>query len=232
MMPAPRLRAAAGVLMMPLRPLLGFLSLAALLLVAPAEAQVSSVGRGMLTLMVGEGSGPFGNLADSIVAGNNNAGSSSKSGAAWRVVGGYQFFEYLGAEAGIAQLTHMNTRAPYLGVDQIDANAVVQILEVDLVAHVPIAQMLRVDLSAGANVNSLQTSVSTEHGSAVPFGQNTAVDVRRYGFDAGADLELRVSDHTSLIAGVHLYPKVGSSLIVGSARGTAEILGAGVHFEF
>jgi hypothetical protein len=197
-----------------------------------AQAQVGTQGHAFLTLMAGQGSGPFGSLASDVVAGTSSSSPATKSGVGWRMVGGYQFADYLGAQAGLARIGQIRTRANYGNSEQVVAEATVNILEVSFVGRLPIAPHARIDVTAGGAETSFDTSLYVTNGGALPVTQNSAPNVRRFGFTAGIDLEWQLTEHTSVLIGDHIYPRVGSSAIVGSARGTAQILGAGVNFEF
>jgi hypothetical protein len=105
-------------------------------------------------------------------------------------------------------------------------------VEADVVAKIPFAPIARLDLTLGAVDTSLDTTLSTLYGSAIPLSQENPIDSRHVGITIGADVELRLSSNTSLIAGYHIYPDVGSTRLVGSANGTMSLLAVGVHFEF
>jgi len=207
---------------------------ALLLLVAalPATAQVSSQGRGQLTFMLGQGSAPVGGIATDVVDQTRGSPESTLKHLGFRIVGGYQFADYVSAEAGVTHLGPFRGRAPYLGTDQVLAETSLAAIEADLVGRLPFAPDFRLDFVLGAVAERLETQISTINGSALPFGQRTTVDAHHIGVTVGADLEWRLSDHTSLIAGYHAYPGVGSSRLVGSANGTLSLVAAGVHFEF
>lgn len=207
--------------------------LVACLVVPRAQAQVGTQGHAFLTLMAGQGGGPFGNLASDVAAGTSSSSPSKKNALGWRIVGGYQFADYLGAQAGLARIGRIRSRANYVPAgDQVVAEATVNILEVSFVGRLPIAPHARIDVTAGGAETSVDTALYVTNGGFLPATQNTAPNVRRFGFTAGIDLEWQLTEHTSLLIGDHIYPRVGSSAIVGSARGTAQILGAGVNFEF
>ncbi|MBS0394413.1 MAG: outer membrane beta-barrel protein [Proteobacteria bacterium] len=196
------------------------------------HAQVVSEGRGSLSLLVGEGSAPLGAVATDVVAGSRSGSEPTIHHAGYRITGGYQFATYVAFEAGIAHIGTFDRRAAYAAGDQLEAQTDFNAIETDLVAKWPFAQYARLDVQVGAAVTGLRTTLSTVSGSALPAGQQNPVNSKHLGAALGADLELRLSEHTSLLAGYHAYPLVGSSRLVGSASGTLSLLAAGVHFEF
>jgi len=210
--------------------------LGAQVFLAPAlHAQVVSQGRGVLTLMVGQGSGPVGNVA-SEVSQQTQLPQISQHSIGWRVAGGYNFADYFGTEAAVGRIGYIKNSAAYhpsAGVtDQVRAETALNVIEVNLVGRVPLAQRLRADLTLGVAETSLDTSLSTQYGYALPTGQANPVTVRRFGYDAGIDGEWMAGEHLSLIVGYHAYPNVGSASTVGSAHGSFGLFGAGVHIEF
>ena len=197
-----------------------------------AQAQVTSQGRGQLTFTVGQGSGPLAGIATDVVNGERSGSEGSLKHLGFRITGGYQFADYFSFEAGVTHSGTFSSQAPYLGTDQMQAQTSFNAVEGDLVGKVPFAPVARLDLTLGAVETSLNTSLSTLYGSAISLSQENPINVKHFGFTVGADVELRLSVNTSLIAGYHAYPGVGSSRLVGSASGTMSLLAAGVHFEF
>jgi hypothetical protein len=196
------------------------------------HAQVVSQGRGQLTFMVGQGSAPAGGTATDVVAQERVGPETDLKHLGFRVVGGYQFADYVSAEAGVTHLGPFRARAAYLGTDQLLAETALTAIEANLVGKIPVAPVARVDLTLGIVAERLETQLSTVYGSTLPVGQQTPVDAHHFGVTLGADLEWRLTEHTSLIAGYHAYPGVGSSRLVGSANGILSLFGGGVHFEF
>ena len=205
------------------------LYLAALL---PCQAQVASQGRGQLTLSIGEGSAPLGNVAAAVADSSSSVPTSTGRALAWRVAAGYQFADYVSAETAIAYITRIRSRAPYLTSDQITASTTAEIIELEAVGHIPLSSSLRLDLTAGAALTGLNDSLGTVLGNSLPPGQNGLAHSRTLGAVLALDAELRLSENVSLIAGDHLYPGAGSSSVVGVARGTLSILAAGIHVQF
>ena len=197
----------------------------------PAAAQVSSQGRGFVTFMIGQGSGPVGGVAANIVAGANVAPETRSTATAYRVGGGYQFGDYLGTELAVTHIGTLRSRAPFGTSDTLVAGLEFAAIEVDIVGRIPLAANFRVDLSAGAAATGLKTSLATTHGSALP-PEPATLNARRAGPTVGADVEWRLGESMSLIAGWHLYSHVGSSSIVGLASGSMTLIAAGVHIEF
>ena len=207
-------------------------ALALLVLAAlPATAQVSSQGRGSMTFALGRGAGPLGSVATNVVAGANVAPDRTLRSSAFRVGGGYQFADYVGAEVALVHIGTLRSRARYGSTDTLVAETQFNAVEVDLVGRIPLAEDFRVDLSAGAAVSGLRTTLTTVQGSTLP-PQPGALNARRVGPAAGADLEWRLGDSASLIVGYHLYSHVGSARIVGLASGTMTLLAAGLRIEF
>ena len=198
----------------------------------PAAAQVSSQGRGQLTLMVGQGSGPIGGIASDVVNQSRTGPDSNMKHLGFRIVGGYQFADYASFEAGITHVGSFHSQASYLGTDQVQVATSFDAIEADVVGRVPFAPIARLDLTLGAVETGLNTSLSTASGSSLPAAQENPVNSKHFGVTVGIDLEVRLSNHTSLVAGLHAYPGVGSSRLIGSASGTVSLIGAGVHFEF
>jgi Outer membrane protein beta-barrel domain len=196
------------------------------------QAQVSSQGRGQLTFMVGQGSGPLGGIANDVVDQSHTASESTLKHVGFRFTGGYQFADYFSAEAGITHLGPFRSRAPYLSADEVLAEASLVAIEGDLIGRLPFAPNFRLDLTLGAVAERLETQISTTYGSSLPAGQRAPVDSHHFGVTVGADLEWRITENTSLMVGYHAYPEVGSSNLIGSAKGTLSLTAAGVHFEF
>jgi hypothetical protein len=197
-----------------------------------AQAQVSSQGRGQLTFTVGQGSGPLAGIASDVVNDNRSGPEGNLKHLGFRVTGGYQFADYFSFEAGLTHSGTFSSQAPYLLTDQLQAQTTFNVVEADVVGKIPFAPIVRLDLTLGAAETSLDTSLSTFYGSAIPLSQENPVNVRHLGITIGADIELRLSANSSLIAGYHAYPGVGSSRLVGSASGTMSMIAGGVHFEF
>ncbi|MBS0373486.1 MAG: outer membrane beta-barrel protein [Proteobacteria bacterium] len=196
-----------------------------------AQAQASAVGHAILSILVGESRAPFCHLAQDVV--DQALGNASDcSHAGFRIVGGYQFAEHFSMQAGVMHAGSYVRSVPYQGSDMLTASADLNVVEADLVAHVPFLPFARLDLAAGLDESAFNTALSTAGGSALPAGQRNPVNVRRLGATLAADLEFRISEHTSLFAGYHAYVRAGSSRVIGSAAGTASLLGAGVSFQF
>jgi hypothetical protein len=211
-----------------------YLIAAILLVSAPtlAQAQVTSQGRGQLTFTVGQGSGPLAGIATDVVDDQRTGSEGNLKHLGFRVTGGYQFADFFSFEAGLTHSGTFSSQAPYLATDQMQAQTSFNAVEADLVGKIPFAPIARLDLTLGAVETSLDTTLSTLYGSAIPLAQENPIDSRHFGVTIGADVELRLSANTSLIAGYHVYPGVGSTRLVGSASGTMSMLAAGVHFEF
>jgi opacity protein-like surface antigen len=199
---------------------------------APAAAQVASQGRGQLTFSLGQGAGPVGNIAGDVVNQSRTESGGTLRGFGFRILAGYQFADFLSFEAGVTHTGPLRSRATYLGTDQVVADTSLSAIEADLVGRVPFAPSGRIDLTLGAVRTGLRTTLATVAGTALPLGQQSTVDARRFGVTIGADVEWRLSEETSLIAGYHAYPGVGSRRAVGSANGTMSLIAAGLHFEF
>jgi len=199
---------------------------------APAAAQVASQGRGQLTFTLGEGAGPVGNIAGDVVDQSRAAHEGTLRGFGFRLLAGYQYADFFSFEAGVMHVGPLRSRAGYLGTDQVVAEASLSAVEADLVGRVPFAPDGRIDLTLGAAGTALRTTLATVAGSALPIGQRSTVDERRLGVTIGADVEWRLSDDVSLLAGYHAYPGVGSHRVIGSGNGTMSLIAAGVHFEF
>ena len=197
-----------------------------------AQAQVTSQGRGQLTLTVGQGSGPLAGIATDVVDGYRSGSEGSLKHLGFRITGGYQFADFFSFEAGITHSGTFSSQAPYLVTDQMQAQTSFDAVEADLVGKIPFAPIARLDLTFGAVGTGLNTTLSTANGSAIPAAQENPLNSKHFGITVGADVELRLSANTSLIAGYHAYPGVGSTRLVGSASGTMSMLAAGVHFEF
>ena len=200
--------------------------------IAPAHAQAVSEGRGQLTLMIGQGSGPLGGIASDVVQQNQSATRSELKHFSFRLVGGYQFAKFFSAEVGVTHMGPFKSHSPYLVYDELTAETSFVAIEANLVGKLPLAAIARIDFTLGAAASGLDTTLVTASGSAVPPGQENPIHSRHLGFTAGADFEVRLGDHSSLIAGYHVYPGVGSSHTVGSANGTMSLIGVGAHFEF
>jgi hypothetical protein len=203
-----------------------------LLAATSVQAQVSSQGRGQLTFMVGQGSGPMGGIASDVVDQSHTAPENSLKHMGFRFVGGYQFADFFSAEAGITHVGPLRSRAPYLAADEVVAEASLVAVEADLLARLPFARNFRLDLTFGAVAERLETQLYTTYGSLLPVGQPATVDVHQFGITVGADLEWRFTDNTSFMLGYHAYPDVGSDTRIGSAKGTLSLIAGGVHFEF
>jgi len=189
------------------------LVLAALAL--PANAQVASLGKGLLTVEVGQGSAPVGGIASQVANPN-----------------GYQFAEQLSVEVGVGHVGTFHSSAAYNGTDVLNAEDSLLVIEGDLVGHFPLAANARIDVTIGLAESALKTTLSTQHGSPLATGQRGTDNVRRLGPTAGIDLEWRLGDVTSVILGYHIYPRVGSPVLRDSASGTAKAILAGLKFEF
>jgi Outer membrane protein beta-barrel domain len=196
------------------------------------QAQVSSQGRGQLTFALGQGSGPLGGIATDVVEQSHGAPGTTLKHAGFRIAGGYQFADFVSAEAGITHLGPFRSRAPYLSTDEVIAEASLVAIEANLIGRVPLATNFRLDLTLGAMAERLETLVSSASGSALPPGQRSTVDSHHLGITLGADLEWRLTENTSLMVGYHAYPDVGSNNLIGSAKVTLSLIAAGVHFEF
>jgi hypothetical protein len=206
---------------------------ALLSLAVPASfAQVESQGHGLLTLGLGQASAPYGNVAAGVAAGSTSVPTTTAHSIAWRIVGGYQFFDYMSGVVGISYANRLHSSAPYLGTDEITAITTISIIEAAVVAHVPLAKWVRVDLTGGAAVTASDTPFGTRLGSSLPLGQSADVHVRKFGATGGVDLEWRMSEVWSLIVGDHFYPGVGSASTVGAGHGTVSILYGGVNITF
>lgn len=199
---------------------------------APARAQVASQGRGQLTFMLGQGSAPVGRIATDVVNQNRASGQSDVKHLGFRLLSGYQFADYLAAAAGVTRLGAFRARETYLGTDAVVAETNFTAIEANLIGRVPLAANWRVDLTLGLAAERLETRLSTKNGASLPSGQSTLVAPHHFGVTLGADLEWRLSERTSLLAGYHAYPSVGSSRRIGSANGTLTLAGVGVNFEF
>jgi len=208
---------------------------ASVLLPAATSAQVVSEGRGTLTMMVGQGSSPVGGVATE-VADQTFVPKITQHSIGWRVMGGYNFADFLSFEAGVARVGYAKSSAPYVPVagvqDQVNAKTALNVIEANLVARAPLARGFRLDFTLGLAETSLDTSLSTQLGSALPSGQSNPVHARHFGYDAGVDAEWMISDHLSAVVGYHAYPQAGSTSTIGSTRGTFSLLGAGIHMEF
>jgi hypothetical protein len=205
---------------------------ALLLLAVPSFAQVESQGHGLLTLGLGQASAPFGNVAAGVAAGSTNVPTTTAHSIAWRIVGGYQFLDYLSGMAGISYANRFHSSAPYLSTDEITATTTISIIEAGLIAHVPLAKWVRVDLTGGGCVTASDTPFSTRLGSNLPPTQASDVHIRKFGVTGGVDLEWRMSEVWSLIVGDHFYPGVGSASTVGAGHGTVSIFYGGVNITF
>lgn len=205
---------------------------AALGLAGTAEAQVSSLGKGTITVELGRGSGPFGNIADQTVDPTGDISHSTVHPTAFRLLAGYHFAEQLSVDVGLVDLGHFKSSVPYASSDVLTASTTLAVVEADLVARIPVASNARIDLTGGLAESGFNTSISTRNGSALPAGSESSANVRHFGFTTGLDLEWRVGEVTSVILGYHLYTHVGSSSIPESAAGTANGIFGGLHFEF
>ena len=206
------------------------LLLAALAL--PASAQVASLGKGLLTVEVGQGSAPVGGIAAQVASPDTSAPRDTRHGTAFRFLAGYQFAEHVSVEVGVGRLGTFHSSAAYNGTDVLAAEDSLLVIEGDLVGHFPLTQNARVDLTLGLAESVLKTTLTTEHGSALATDQAGRDNVRRLGPTAGIDLEWRLGEVTSVIVGYHLYPRVGSPALRDSASGTATAILAGLKFEF
>jgi hypothetical protein len=198
---------------------------------APAWAQLASEGKGTMTLEVGQASGPFGNIAAQTVD-RDLLDHPTLHQTAFRLLAGYHFAEQLSIDVGLADLGNFKSSAPYAGTDTLKASSQLVIVEGELVARIPVTPNSRVDLTGGVCESGLNTSISTQNGSALPVGSSSSENVRRFGVTAGLDVEWRLSDVTSVILGYHLYTHVGSGAALESASGNASALFGGMHFEF
>lgn len=207
-------------------------ALALLLVAAPAVGQVSSIGEGGLTIAGGLGWAPVGGIAQQVADPTVPAGHASEHAPAFRFMAGYHFASYLSFEAGLAHINPIRRSTPYQTTDVLTAESTLNTIEVALVGHVPFAKRARLDLSAGIADTSLHTTLSTLSGNAPPIGIPASESVRRLGAAVGADVEVRLSELVSVIAGYHVYDRVGSNHLAGSAAGTVTMALAGVHFEF
>lgn len=213
----------------------GRLQAAGLLLLAaaatPAAAQVTSQGRASMTFTLGQGTGPTGGIAADIVNDNRNAPDNNVHATAFRIGGGYQFADYGAAEVALTHIGTLRSRASFGVTDTLVAQTQFDAVEADIVGRIPLAASFRVDLSVGAAITGLKTTLRTEQGSALPPLPGT-LNARRAGLAVGADVEWRLGQSASLIAGYHLFSHVGSSKIVGLASGTMMVLAGGVRIEF
>jgi hypothetical protein len=203
-----------------------------LVLVAPARAQVSSEGKGTLTLELARGSAPVGGIASQVANPGTDVPHSTEHGNGFRLMAGYHFAEQFSVEVGLSYFGSMNSHAAYAGTDVLNAQATLIVVEGDLVATIPIAPRARIDFDAGVTDSGLHTTASTQNGTALPIGESGDDNVHRIGATAGASFEWRLGDVSSLIIGYHAYARVGSSRLRDSVSGTATGLFAGVHFEF
>jgi hypothetical protein len=206
--------------------------LAAGLAAAPAVAQVASEGKGTLTIQVGQASAPFGGIAAAVADPGVSASRDSLHALAFRFAAGYHFAEQVSAEVAVGHLGTMNSYAPYNGTDVLNVQTSLLVVEGDLIANIPIAPDARIDFTGGIAETGLQSSITTQAGSALPVGQNASDNVRRFGVTAGADLEWRLGDVTSVLVGYHLYTHVGSSVLRDSASGNVGAIFGGVRFQF
>jgi len=198
----------------------------------PTFAQIESQGHGQLTIAVGQASAPFGNIATGYADSTTSVPTTTAHSIAWRIMGGYQFSDYLGAEAGISYADRFTSNAPYLANDEVTSTTTISIVEAAFVARIPLATWVRIDLTGGAAVTACDSSFGTKLGNNLPLGQSNPVHVRKFGAAAGVDLEWRMSEVWSLIVGDHFYPGVGSSSTIGAGHGTLSILSGGVHIQF
>jgi hypothetical protein len=205
---------------------------ALLVLALPAFAQVESQGHGQLTLGLGQARAPFGNVAAGVAEGSTSVPTTTAHSIAWRIAGGFQFWDYMSGQVGISYANRLHSNAPYLATDEITGTTTISIIEAVLVAHVPLAKWLRVDVTGGGAVTVSDTSFSTRLGSTLPPTQSNPVHVRKYGGTGGVDLEWRLSEEYSLIVGDHFYPSVGSASKIGAGHGTVSILYGGLHIQF
>jgi outer membrane protein with beta-barrel domain len=205
---------------------------ALLALSVAAQAQVASERKGLLTLELGQGAAPVGGIAGQVAGSSTAASRDVRHAFAFRFMAGYQFAEQLSVEVGVGRIGAMNSSAPYAVGDTVTAAASLVIVEADLIGHIPLTPGTRVDLTIGATDTALLTSLSTQNGSALPAGQSSTDNVRRFGATAAIDLEWRLGDVTSLIVGYHVYARVGSPLLRDSASGTAKAILGGFKFEF
>jgi outer membrane protein with beta-barrel domain len=198
----------------------------------PAHAQVASEGKGLLTLELGQGYAPVGGIASQVANPGTQASRDTLHATAFRFMAGYQFAEQLSAEVGVGHVGTMHSTAAYGAGDNLTAAASLVVVEADLVGHFPLTANTRLDLTLGITDTALQTTLSTQNGSALPIGQTNSDNVHRLGATAGVDLEWRLGDVSSVILGYHVYPRVGSTVIRDSAYGTAKAILAGLKFEF
>ena len=204
---------------------------ALLWLALPCHAQVESQGHGELSLTFGQGSAPVGEIATDVVTQQRAASHSRLSQLAYRIVGGYQFADYVSAEAGLTHLGPLRSRASYAGTThEVTAEAVFEAIEAVVVGHLPFAGSGRVDLSLGLVAGGLATQLTTAYG--LPAGQRNRINAHQLGLTTGADVEWRLGESIALIVGYHLYPDVGSKRLIGSSNGTLSVIAGGIHVEF
>ena len=208
------------------------LALALATLALPVAAQVASLGKGLLTVEVGQGSAPVGGIAAQVATPGDSAPRDTRHGTAFRFLAGYQFAEQVSVEVGVGRLGTFHSSAVYNGTDVLNAEDSLVVIEGDLVGHFPLTANTRVDLTLGLAESALKTTLTTQHGSALAADQPGTDNVRRLGPTAGVDFEWRLGDVTSVIVGYHLYPRVGSPDLRDSAAGTAKAILAGLKFEF
>ena len=201
-------------------------------LALPAAAQVASLGKGLLTIEVGQGSAPVGGIASQVASPGASAARDTRHGTAFRFLAGYQFAEQLSVEVGVGHLGTFHSSAAYNGTDVLSAEDSLLVIEGDLVGHFPLTPNTRIDLTIGLAESALKTTLTTRNGSALASDQPATDNVRRFGPTAGVDFEWRLGDVTSVIVGYHLYPRVGSPTLRDSAFGTAKAILAGLKFEF
>ena len=208
------------------------LGLALAALAAPADAQVASLAKGILTIEVGQGSAPVGGIAAQVAGSGATAPHNTQHGTALRFLAGYHFAEHVSVEVGVGHLGNFHSSAAYGGTDVLRAEESLLVIEGDLVGNIPLTANTRIDLTLGIAESALKTTLTTQFGSALATGQSSTDNVRRFGATAGVDLEWRLGDVSSVIVGYHLYPRVGSPALRDSASGTAKVILAGLKFEF
>ena len=201
-------------------------------LVAPAQAQVSSEAKGTLTLEVGRGWGPFGNVASQVAEPGTDVPRSTVHANGFRMMAGYHFAEYLAVEIGLARLGSFDSSAPYLGNDVLNSYTNLITFEGDVVGYLPLAARLRLALTLGVTDSGLHTTLTTHNGNALPLGELGDQNVHRFGATGGLDFEIRLTDVTSFVIGYHAYTRNGSAALRDSPSGTANAIFGGLHFEF
>ena len=138
---------------------------AALMLIgtAPAHAQAVSEGRGQLTLMVGQGSGPLGGIASDVVQQNQSATRGELKHFSFRLVGGYQFAKFFSAEVGVTHMGPFKSHSPYLVYDELTAETNFVAIEANLVGKLPLAAIARTFSSNSRRRSMWLTKCSTPY---------------------------------------------------------------------